>query len=88
MAYDGEYGETTWDSHSHGSGVDKGNGAQDGHWDTESGGRFNRNGGQIIATGIGIVAVGYETYTVAKWRIAILGAPTSGGSSLLLFAVP
>ena len=71
--YDGKYGETTWDSHSHGSGVDRGNGAQDGPWDTETGGRFNREGGQIIATGIGIGIVGYGIYSVAKWAIAIGG---------------
>lgn len=60
--YDGKYGETTWDSHSHGAGVDRGNGPQDGHWDTGTGGRFNREGLQIIAYGIigGVVAgVGY-----------------------------
>lgn len=86
--YKGKYGETTWDSHSHGSGVDRGNGAQDGHWDTERGGRFNREGRQIIVAGLGMGLVGYGIYTVAKWTIAIGGVPATGGGSLVLFATP
>ena len=38
-------GKYTWDNHSHGAGVDRGNGPQDGHWDDEtSGNRWSRDG--------------------------------------------
>ena len=38
-------GRYTWDNRSHGAGVDRGDGAQDGHWDDEtSNNRWDRNG--------------------------------------------
>jgi len=86
--WEGKYGETTWDSKSHGTGVDRGNGPQDGHWDTGSGGRYNREGGQIIAGAATAGVVLYGIYTVAKWIVAVGGAPETGGASLLLFATP
>ena len=44
--WDGKYGgRYTWDNRSHGAGVDRGDGAQDGHWDDEtSNNRWDRNG--------------------------------------------
>ncbi|HVJ48757.1 hypothetical protein [Desulfitobacterium sp.] len=43
--WEGAKGDHTWDNRSHGSGVDRGDGAQDGHWDDEkSNGRWNGNG--------------------------------------------
>jgi len=77
-SYNGKYGETTWDSHSHGSGVDRGNGPQDGHWDTEFGGRFNRDGSQLIG---GAILV-----TIIFWGIGITAAPYTGGGSMVLLA--
>ena len=38
--YDGKYWEATWKSKLHGDGVDRGYRQQDGHWDTETGGRI------------------------------------------------
>ena len=38
----------TWDDHSHGTGVDRGDGPQDGHWDDEtSNKRWDRNGNEL-----------------------------------------
>ena len=44
----GENDNFVWDDRNHGAGVDRGNGKQDGHWDSESGkGRYDRNGNPI-----------------------------------------
>ena len=63
--WDGKYGETTWDSRSHGSGIDRGNGQLDGHWDTDRG-RFNRDGLELIVGGAVLGATGYVTYRVIR----------------------
>lgn len=42
-------GRYTWDNRSHRAGIDRGNGAQDGHWDDEkSGNRWDRNGALLF----------------------------------------
>jgi|GEM_PF-2303056 len=46
--WEGAKGDHTWDDRSHGSGVDRGNGPQDGHWDDEkSNGRWDRYGNPL-----------------------------------------
>ena len=48
--WEGKEGNLTWDSHSHGAGVDRGNGPQDGHWDDEkSNRRWDREGNPLIS---------------------------------------
>lgn len=48
--WEGKEGDLTWDSRSHGAGVNRGNGEQDGHWDDEkSDRRWDRQGTPIIA---------------------------------------
>ena len=42
-------GRYTWDNHSHGAGVERGSGPQDGHWDDEnSDNRWDRNGSLLF----------------------------------------
>jgi RHS repeat-associated protein len=73
--WDGKYGETTWDSKSHGAGVDRGNGRLDGHWDTDSG-RFNRDGLELVVGGVAVGAAGYVTYRVIRLVPSLLFPPS------------
>jgi hypothetical protein len=46
--WEGKNGKHTWDNRSHGAGVDRGDGLQDGHWDDEdSDNRWDRNGNPL-----------------------------------------
>ncbi len=46
--WEGRSGKYTWDNRSHGAGVNRGDGEQDGHWDDEdSDNRWDRNGNQL-----------------------------------------
>ena len=71
---------------------DDGNNTEDPKWQPpnpgfQAPGSDNDNSTKMVAGAVGTIAIGYVIYAGAKWIIAALAAPATGGGSLIVAGV-
>ena len=71
---------------------DDGNNTEDPKWQPpnpgfQAPGSDNDNSTKMVAGAVGTIAMGYVIYAGAKWIIAALAAPATGGGSLIVAGV-